>query len=1106
MATNSARGNPIDASEGPSKTGEGTPSPLAADVAGAVKEAVAQLDGAGVHAPGQDAGVASAGADAAPKVKTEKELERERKKAEKAAKFEQKKAKAAAVQADTAASSKGKEKKAKAPKVEEEPLAPYVEDTPLGEKKRLKSFDDPQLKAYNPVAVESAWYEWWEKSGFFKPQFTQDGKVKDEGSFVIVIPPPNVTGALHMGHALGNSLQDVMIRWNRMHGKTTLWLPGCDHAGISTQSVVENMLWRRQGKTRHDLGRKKFTDTVWEWKDDYHKRINNAQRKMGGSTDWSREAFTMDKNLSAAVTETFVKLHEEGVIYRANRLVNWCTKLNTALSNLEVINKELPGRTLLDVPGYDKKVEFGIIVHFKYPIEGTEETIEVATTRPETMLGDTGIAVHPQDERYKHLVGKNAIHPFIKDRLMPIVADDYVDKEFGTGAVKITPAHDPNDFALGQRHNLKFINILTDDGFMNENTGPYKGQKRFDVRYTIQDDLKARGLYVDKKDNPMKVPLCEKSKDIIEPIMKPQWWMKMKDMAAEAVRVVKEGQIKIKPESAEKSYYRWMEDVNDWCLSRQLWWGHQCPVYFAKVEGEAGDPANDSLWFSGRTEEEAQAKAEKALAGKKFTLERDEDVLDTWFSSGLWPFSTLGWPNNTHDLQTLYPTSILETGWDILFFWIARMIMLGMKMVGQIPFREVYCHSLVRDSEGRKMSKSLGNVIDPLDVIKGIPLEALHEKLTQGNLHPSEVEKATKYQKTAFPDGIPQCGADALRFCMVNYTTGGGDINFDIKVMHGYRKFCNKIYQATKYVLGKIDEGFVPQKTGKLTGKESLAEKWILHKMNIAAKEINESLAEREFMKSTATVYQYWYNHLCDVYIENSKALIQDGTEEEKRSAVDTLYTALDNALRLIHPFMPFLTEELWQRLPRRPGDETPSIMLARYPVYDPGLDDPAAEAAYELVIGASKGIRSLMGEYALKDETQAFVQTYDATAHATAVEQVQSIRSLSGKGVRSIAVLSGADARPAGCVAFPVSSAAAVFLHVKGRVDIDDEIARAARKLARTRAALAKQQRLVDDPSYRQKVAPALQDADRKRLADLASEAKGFEGTIKQFEDLKLE
>lgn len=772
-----------------------------------------------------------------------------------------------------------------------------------------------------------------------------------------------------MGHALPNALQDLLIRWNRMHGKTTLWLPGCDHAGISTQSVVENMLWRREQKTRHDLGRPKFVETVWDWKDEYHKKINAVLRRMGGSFDWTREAFTMNENFSSAVTETFVSLHEEGIIYRANRLVNWCTKLNTSLSNLEVTNKELAGRTLIDVPGYDKKVEFGVIVHFQYQIEGSEEKIEVATTRVETMLGDTGIAVHPDDARYTHLVGKNAIHPFIEGRLMPIVADTYVEKDFGTGAVKITPAHDPNDFALGQRHNLEFINILTDDGKMNENAGPYAGQKRFDVRYTIQEDLKKAGLYVDKKDNPMTVPLCEKSKDVIEPMLKPQWWMKMREMADEAIKVVKSGEIKIKPESAEKSYLRWMENINDWCLSRQLWWGHQAPMYFAQIEGDENDESNGDRWFAGRTEEEAEAKAKKALPGKTFKLKRDEDVLDTWFSSGLWPFATMGWPKKTSDFEKLYPTSVLETGWDILFFWVARMIMFGIKMTGKVPFTEVYCHSLVRDSDGRKMSKSLGNVIDPQDVIQGIALEDLHAKLLVGNLAPAEVEKAKKYQKTAFPDGIPECGTDALRFALVSYTTGGGDIAFDIKVIHGYRKFCNKIYQATKYVVGKLPADFVPNKTAKLTGKESLSERWILHKMTMAAKEINQNLEDREFMRSTAAVYQYWYNQLCDVYIENSKAILQDGTDEEKRSATDTLYTALEGALTMIHPYMPFLTEELWQRLPRRPEDKTPSIVLAKYPVYEAELDDPASEEAYELVMAVSKGIRSLMSEYSLKDE-----------------------------------------------------------------------------------------------------------------------------------------
>ncbi|KUI53957.1 Valine--tRNA ligase, mitochondrial [Cytospora mali] len=1099
MATNSGRGNPIATSDGPKV--ENQPPPVSGDIKAAIQETPAS-GATGTHAAGQDAGAASM--EGTGKVKTAKELEKERKKAEKLAKFQQKAASKAAAPAN--APSKAKERKAKA---EEEALPAYVEETPLGEKKRLRPLDDPHYKAYNPIAVESAWYEWWEKEGFFKPEFTETGDVKPEGAFTVVIPPPNCTGSLHMGHALGNSLEDILTRWQRMHGKTTLFLPGCDHAGIATQSVVEKMLWRRKQQTRHDLGREKFLDLVWEWKQEYHDKINNAERKMGISVDWSREAFTMDKNLSAAVAENFVRLHEEGIIYRANRLVNWDCSMMTALSNLEVDQEDLKGRTLLDVPGYDKKVEFGVIVHFKYPLEGSDETIEVATTRVETMLGDTGIAVNPKDSRYTHLVGKFAIHPFIEGRKLPIVADDYVDMEFGTGAVKLTPGHDPNDFNLGKAHNLEFINIFTDDGLLNESAGPYAGQRRFDVRYKIQEDLKAKGLYVDKKDNPMKVPRSERTKDIVEPIMKPQWWMAMRDMADEAVKVVNNGEIKIKPESADKSFHRWMENIQDWCISRQLWWGHQCPVWFAHVEGELEDSSNNERWFSGRTQEEAEAKAKKALAGKSFTLERDPDVLDTWFSSGLWPFSTLGWPNTeSEDYKKLYPTSILETGWDILFFWVARMIMLGKKLTGEVPFKEVYCHSLIRDSDGRKMSKSLGNVIDPLDVISGIKLDDLHGKLLTGNLAPTEVKKATAYQKKAFPQGIPECGADALRMCLAAYTTGGGDINFDVSVMHMYRRFANKMYQATKYVIGKIDtvEGFVPASTRSLSGKESLSELWILSKMNAATKSVNEALEEREFMKAANKVYEYIYANLCDVYIENSKGLIQDGTKEQAESALQTLYTALEAGLLLIHPFMPFVTEELWQRLPRRPEDKTRSVMLARYPVHQPELDQPAAEKAYELVLNSSGGIRSLTSENALKEEAQIYIQAYDTESHRIITEQVSSIRSLSGKGIGSITVIAPSDARPSGCVAYPIGSSAAVFLLIKGRVDLDEAIKNAGKKLEKKRGEVEKQRKLVTDPGYIEKVAVATQEADKKTLADKEIEAKGFEDTIEQLKQLKLE
>jgi len=850
---------------------------------------------------------------------------KERAKAEKLAKFKEKQAKTQAAQA----SAKPKDSKKK-PEQKEAPLPPYVEKTPVGEKKILESLDDAFHKAYIPQVVESAWMKWWQKEQFFEPKFTQDGKVLDKGNFVIPIPPPNVTGALHCGHALATALQDCLIRWHRMKGYTTLYLPGCDHAGISTQSVVENILWRREKKTRHDLGREALVERIWSWKEDYHNRIRTVLDRMGGSFDWTREAFTMDENLSAAVTETFVRLHEEGLIYRSNRLVNWCTQLRTALSNLEVDNKELEGRTLLDVPGYERKVEFGVLTFFKYPVDGTDEFIEVATTRPETMLGDTGVAVHPNDQRYKHLIGKKVKHPFV-DRLLPIFADEYVDPEFGTGAVKITPAHDPNDFSLGKRHGLEFINIFNDDGTLNKNAGPiFEGQKRFDARYGVKAELEKLGLYSKWENNPMKVPLCSKSKDVIEPIMKPQWWMKMQGMADEAIKAVESGQIKIRPESAEKNYFMWLRNIQDWCLSRQLWWGHRCPAYLVQIEGEETNESDDNVWVTGRTLEEAEKKAAAKFPGKKFTLEQDSDVLDTWFSSGLWPFSTLGWPKQTHDLETLFPTSVLETGWDILFFWVARMIMLSLKLTGKIPFKEVYCHSLIRDSEGRKMSKSLGNVIDPIDIMEGISLKELNDKLLVGNLDPKELKTATKYQQTSFPQGIPECGADALRFSLIQYTTGGGDIAFDVRVIHGYRKFANKVYQATKYVLGKLDKDFVPKPTSAKSGKETVAEKWILHKLNQAAKDINKALTDREFSKATSISYAYIYDCLCDVFIENSKAIIQDGTDEQKRSATDTLYTAIEGALTMIHPFMPFLSEELWQRLPRRPNDSTPSITIAK--------------------------------------------------------------------------------------------------------------------------------------------------------------------------------
>lgn len=889
---------------------------------------------------------------------------------------------------------------------------------------------------------------------------------------------------------------------------TTAWVPGCDHAGISTQSVVEKQLWKQEQKSRHDVGREGLLKLIWDWKDLYHKNITNQLKRLGGSMDWTREAFTMDENLSMAVRQTFIQLHDEGIIYRANRLVNWCTALSTSLSNLEVDNIELPGRTLISVPGYEKKIEFGVLTHFKYEIEGSDKTIEVATTRPETMLGDTGIAVHPNDPRYKDFVGKKAKHPFIEGRSLVIFADEDVEMDFGTGAVKITPAHDPNDFARGKKHNLEFINIFNDDGTLNENSGSFVGVKRFDARYKIIEALKEKGLYVKWENNPMKVPICSKSKDVIEPILKPQWWMKMESLAKPAIEAVRNGSIKIKPESAEKNYYSWMENIQDWCLSRQLWWGHRAPAYFVHMDDAENDQSDGSRWVCGQDEADARSKAEKKFPGKKFTLEWDEDVLDTWFSSGLWPFSTLGWPKETKDMETLYPTSMLETGWDILFFWVARMIMLGLKLTGKVPFTEVYCHSLIRDSEGRKMSKSLGNVVDPIDIIDGIELEELHKKLLGGNLDAKEVQRAKDYQKSAFPKGITECGTDALRFSLVNYTTGGGDIAFDIKVIEAYRRFCNKIYQATNFALGRLGDDFVPDATPSTNKPSSLAEKWILHRLNATATEVNASIEAREFNTSAGALYQYWLNHLCDTFIENTKFILQpDVPEAEQASAKQTLYTALEGGLLLLHPIMPFVTEHLWQKLPRRAGDKTPSIMIAAYPQADAALDKPSEAAEYEFVMAISTGIRSLLSQYNFKEPGEIFVQTYSDAAFQTASAEQTSIKSLGGKYVGDTTILrpSNADTPPAGCAVYAVSAQAAVYLKIVGKVDLGKERDKANGSLAAARDKVDKSQKTMGAKGW-EKVKDEIKNKEERNLKDAESEVARFEEVLKDLERLDME
>jgi len=1024
--------------------------------------------------------------------KSARELEKERKKAEKLAKFNEKKAK-------------------------QQTPAPTAAAKPKEKPKKTSNVD-----AYEPEKVEAGRYEWWEGNGYFKPQFTKDGKIKPEGKFVIPIPPPNVTGSLHMGHALTNALQDTMIRHARMRGKTTAWIPGTDHAGIATQAVVEKMLMKTEGKTRHDLGREEMIKRIWTWKDKYHANITTQLKRMGGSMDWSREAFTLDEPRAEAVQKVFIQLHDQGLIYRDNRLVSWSSALSTTLSNLEVDNKELPGKQKIKVPGYDKLIEFGVLTYFKYPIsKGTEadeaakasnyegyQFIEVATTRPETMLGDTAVAVHPTDERYKELVGKLAVHPFIPGRKILIIADEEVEKDFGTGAVKITPAHDLNDFNKGKRHNLEFINILTDNGLMNENAGPFEGHKRFDVRYSIIEELKKLKLYGKQEDNAMTIPICSRSGDVVEPVLKPQWWMRMNDMAKDAEEAVTSGQIKIKPENQSRRFCQWMDNIQDWCLSRQLWWGHRCPAYLIQIEGQNPDSADGNNWVCAASETEARAKAEQKHPGKNFTLRQDEDVLDTWFSSGLWPFSILGWPSETQEMRELYPTSMLETGWDILFFWVARMVMFGLKVTGKVPFTEVYCHSLIRDSEGRKMSKSLGNVVDPLDIIRGITLEGLHQTLYAGNLAEAEIERAKQYQKKAFPKGIEECGSDALRFTLVNYTTGGGDISFDIREIEAKRRFCNKIYQATNFVLGKLGEDFKPAASSTASKPRTLAEKWILHRFNETAKKVNDAIESREFSTSAGELYQYWFTSLCDTFIENSKFLLaEDADVAIKESTQQTLYTALEGGLLLLHPLMPFLTEHLWQKLPRRPNEKADSIMIAQYPLFEDALNAPAEAEQYELIMETAKGIRSLLSQFAFKEPGDLIVQAYSDSEYKTLSAEQQSLQSLGGKYCGSVDVQAAkaGSAVPAGCAVESINAEVAVYLKVTGRIDIEAEVTRINKNIEATKARIEKSQGIMAGPGF-SKASQDTKDKEMEKLKDAEGEVSRLDAALKDMERLKLE
>ena len=750
-------------------------------------------------------------------------------------------------------------------------------------------------KTYHPQTIEARWYERWEQQGYFKPRGGTE-------AYSIALPPPNVTGSLHMGHAFQQTLMDILIRYRRMQGSDTLWQCGTDHAGIATQMVVERQL-EGKGQSRHDLGREKFIDAVWDWKEHSGNTITRQSRRLGTSMDWSRERFTMDEGLSQAVRDVFIRLYDEGLIYRGKRLVNWDPVLHTAVSDLEVLAEE----------------EKGHLWHIRYPRGDGEGWLVVATTRPETMLGDTAVAVHPDDERYHSLVGGRVELP-LTGRTIPIIADKHVDPAFGTGCVKITPAHDFNDYEMGQRHKLPLLNIFTIDAAINEN-GPaaYQGMDRYVARRQIVKDLHAQGLIEKIEDHTLMAPRGDRSGAMIEPYLTDQWYVKIQPLADPAIAAVARGAIRFVPENWSKTYFEWMRNINDWCISRQLWWGHRIPAWYD----------TDGNIYVGR--DEAHVREKYRLAGA-VGLTRDPDVLDTWFSSALWPFSTLGWPQQTSELERFYPTSVLVTGFDIIFFWVARMIMMGLKFMGDVPFREVYVTGLVRDSEGQKMSKSKGNILDPLDLIDGIELEALVSKQTANLMQPqlqARIEKATRKQ---FPDGIPAFGTDALRFTFAQLATQGRDIRFDTGRIQGYRNFCNKLWNAARYVMLCVEQQDLEINTG--AAQYASAERWISIRLGQAVEQVERSVAAYRFDLAAQALYEFTWDEYCDWYVELSKTVLNDpdAAAARKRGVLKTLLHNLELLLRLLHPFMPFITEELWQKVAPLLDGGGETVMLQPYP------------------------------------------------------------------------------------------------------------------------------------------------------------------------------